>query len=353
MGKKNTYYYRTDRPNYPEQLWWVAGTSDEFDNGKIVSRRILDVPVALYRNSEGNVVALEDSCPHRGAPLSVGTIKGDNLVCGYHGLEFAADGGCVNVPTQTKIPKFCRVRTFPVVENAPFVWIWTGNPDQADPEKVPDYAWHNNPEWTVAMDYIHLGCNYMMLKENVIDLTHFAFVHASSFEMDDDYGEPPECIAEDGKVSFRQEFMGKKLPGFWDQGIGLDGKIVDRVDTGTSLSPAEHVYTQEVVNDNPGSGERPHYAFRFQHMTTPETAGSHHYWWVMARDHGLGAKDQKWMKDTVGIGFEEDKVLLELIQDRINANNHPEDAIEISIQADQPSLQTRLQAERLIDLEQS
>ncbi len=351
MAVKNVYYHRENKVNYPQEHWWVVGTSDEFKSDAIVSRRILDIPVALFRAPDKTIVALEDACPHRSAPLSVGTIQGDNIICGYHGMQFAPDGNCVNIPTQSDIPRSCRVRAFTVVEKPPFVWIWTGLGEPTSIDNVPEYFWLNSSDWAFATDYIHLNCNYMMLKENVIDLTHFAFVHATSFEMGDDYGEPPECIVEDGTVAFRQEFMDKPLPGFWDQGIGLGNKRVDRVDMGTSMSPAEHIYTQEVENKNPIGEQRAHYSFRFQHMTTPETPTSHHYWWVMARDHGLGEASEKWMKETVSIGFQEDKVLLELIQQRLDSNQFPKDAIEMSVRSDQPSLQTRFQAERLIKAE--
>lgn len=125
----------------------------------------------------------------------------------------------------------------------------------------------------------------MMLKENVLDLSHFAYVHASTFEMGDDYGAPPRCTVDDGRVTFSQEFLGKPLPPFYGDHCGLGKKVVDRYDEGTSFSPAEHVFVARIVNPAPAAGERSEFFVRFHHMTTPETPRSHHYWWVMARDH--------------------------------------------------------------------
>lgn len=206
----------------------------------------------------------------------------------------------------------------------------------------------SDAQWVAALGYIHVKANYMLLKENVLDLTHFAYVHRSSFEMDDDYGVAPECIVADGRVSFRQDFLNKPLPPFYGDACGLSGKAVDRHDIGTSLSPAEHVFTARIVNHAPAADERAEYFVKFQHMTTPASPTSHHYWWVMARDHGLGESGRAWMQAVIEAGFAEDKVILEAIQARHDAHPCPDQAIEISVVADRAGLMARRQAEALM-----
>jgi vanillate O-demethylase monooxygenase subunit len=71
--------------NYPFNHWWVAATSEELSTDRITSRRLLGRHVAMYRLGDGSVVALRDRCPHRGTPLSRGTLKDDVLTCAYHG----------------------------------------------------------------------------------------------------------------------------------------------------------------------------------------------------------------------------------------------------------------------------
>ncbi len=44
------------------------------------------------------LVAFEDRCPHRLAPLSAGWVDGATLRCGYHGWCFDADGACTEIP---------------------------------------------------------------------------------------------------------------------------------------------------------------------------------------------------------------------------------------------------------------
>lgn len=65
-------------PNYPKNCWWVAATSEEVDR-KPLGRWLLNQPVVFYRKRDGQVVALEDRCPHRWAPLSAGKVVEDSL----------------------------------------------------------------------------------------------------------------------------------------------------------------------------------------------------------------------------------------------------------------------------------
>ena len=72
--------------------WYVAAWTHEIERGRIHARTIIDQPLVLYRTTDNGIVALEDRCPHRFAPLSLGRLEGDALRCMYHGLKFAPDG---------------------------------------------------------------------------------------------------------------------------------------------------------------------------------------------------------------------------------------------------------------------
>jgi vanillate O-demethylase monooxygenase subunit len=50
------------------------------------------VPLALFRTAAGRVGAMVDVCPHRRMRLSRGRVRGDRLVCPYHGWSFGSDG---------------------------------------------------------------------------------------------------------------------------------------------------------------------------------------------------------------------------------------------------------------------
>ena len=114
---------------------------------KPLGRIILDEPVVFYRTEDGTPVALEDRCPHRRLPLSMGKLVGDDVLqCHYHGLRFDRTGACVRVPGQDMIPQTARVKSYPVVERYHWLWIWMGDPALADPAKIPDYHWLDDPE---------------------------------------------------------------------------------------------------------------------------------------------------------------------------------------------------------------
>ena len=80
-----------------KDYWYVASWSSEV-TAEPLARTFLGEPVVLYRTAENQVVALEDRCCHRQLPLSMGKVLGERLQCGYHGLVFAPDGACVEVP---------------------------------------------------------------------------------------------------------------------------------------------------------------------------------------------------------------------------------------------------------------
>jgi vanillate O-demethylase monooxygenase subunit len=96
LGARPAYYARA-RANYPLQHWRIAASGAEIGGQRLLTRRILDMPILFYRRADGGVVALEDRCPHRGTPLSLGWLEDDQVVCGYHGLRFADNGACLRI----------------------------------------------------------------------------------------------------------------------------------------------------------------------------------------------------------------------------------------------------------------
>jgi len=159
--------------------WYVAAADTEI--GRTPLRRvILGEPVVLFRTEAGVAVAFEDRCPHRHLPLSMGKLTGDVLQCAYHGLQFGSDGHCVKIPGQDHIPKSAQVRTIPIVERYHWIWIWMGDPALADPAAITDYHWLDDPEWGAKSSYLHVEANWQLVVDNLLDLTHLAYVHGST-----------------------------------------------------------------------------------------------------------------------------------------------------------------------------
>ena len=138
--------YVNPESEFLENAWYVAARNSVITHD-LVSLKLLDSSIVFYRNSQNNVVALEDACPHRKLPLSMGKREGDNLQCGYHGLTFDAGGKCVNAPTQDRIPVNAVVRSYPVIEKFNLVWVWMGNPALADESLIPKIRDYGNSSW--------------------------------------------------------------------------------------------------------------------------------------------------------------------------------------------------------------
>jgi len=164
--------------NIVRNRWYIAAFSDEITRDPI-ERTLLGKPVAMYRTEAGAPVAMYGLCPHRYYPLALGKVVGDALVCGYHGFTFDADGKCIRIPSQETGAGFCQP-TYRIEERGSLCWIWMGDEDQCDPALIPPYEDFGLGEagWrTSSFNYIHVAGRHQLLIDNLMDLTHLAFVH--------------------------------------------------------------------------------------------------------------------------------------------------------------------------------
>ena len=165
---------------FVKNTWYPVTWSNEVDRS-LTRHMIANEPVVVFRRQDGSVAALHDACPHRLAPLSLGTLIDDAIECGYHGMTFDCSGQCIRIPGQEVIPKNATVRAYPIEERYGLVWIWLGDPKQADISKmfnVPQYGqegWH-----AVQGGVLRIECNYLSLVENLLDPAHVTFVHKST-----------------------------------------------------------------------------------------------------------------------------------------------------------------------------
>ena len=131
-----------------KNTWYVACASSDVTD-KPLGRKICNEMMVFYRGDEGKISALEDFCPHRGAPLSLGKVCNGKLVCGYHGLEMGCDGKTVSMPGQ-RVRGFPAIKSFPTVERYGFIWVWPGDPAKADEALLPQFEFFDNPAWPTA-----------------------------------------------------------------------------------------------------------------------------------------------------------------------------------------------------------
>ncbi len=165
-------------------LWYPVAPSWQVGNAPIGITRLAE-QIVLWRDGNGQVHALEDRCPHRGARLSLGWNLGDRVACWYHGIEINGQGTVCNVPAVDGCPMegAQRVKSYPVQEVAGAVFLWFG----LDPAAAPPPL--NLPEQLVGAQWSQFLCmsnwktNYRYAIDNVMDPMHGAYLHATSHSM--------------------------------------------------------------------------------------------------------------------------------------------------------------------------
>ena len=205
--------------------WYVAAWAREVSRTPL-ARTLLEEPVVLYRKGDGTPVALEDRCCHRHLPLSRGRVEGDDLRCGYHGLRFDAWGKCVEIPGQASIPPQARVRAYPTQERFGWIWAWMGDAAKADPARIPDWWWADHPDWAFSRpDPIHVRCNYQLISDNVLDVTHLAYVHASSIGASSITEFPATVKKENDLVRLTRWIRDRPPPPLYREAGGFEGHV--------------------------------------------------------------------------------------------------------------------------------
>ena len=86
----------------------------------------------------------------------------------------------MRVPGQDLIPPSARVKSYSLVARHRWLWIWMGDPALADPANITDYHWLDDPNWGAATQYLHVKANWQLIVDNLLDLTHLAFVHETT-----------------------------------------------------------------------------------------------------------------------------------------------------------------------------
>jgi vanillate O-demethylase monooxygenase subunit len=275
---------------FPKNTWYVAAWDHEIKRLRMQRRIILGDAVVLYRKSDGSPAALEDRCCHRHAQLSHGRLMGDNIECAYHGFRFSPDGRCVHIPTQDKIPTTASVRSFPVVEKYHWIWIWMGDPALADEDLIPDFGIMDHPDWNWKGETLYVEGNYMLVVENLMDLTHLPTLHRTTLAdmsiPEKEY--PTEYKIEKDGIEVNRWAMDTAIPGYFRVLAGWSRET--RVDRWmNTFYTAPSFVLIDIGAAEAGSGARD--GNRDKAVTTwnlnaitPETESTSHYFWSQAQD---------------------------------------------------------------------
>ena len=326
--------------NYPRNMWWVAAYSEEVTT-KPITRWLLETPVVLYRLEDGTAAALYDRCPHRWAPLSEGHVSGSKIICPYHGMEFDTKGNCTKAPTQTMMPKTAQIPSYPVKEAGAFVWIWMGDPEAIDRDP-PDVSYQVDEDWSFITGYMEVAANWILIRENVMDLTHIAFLHKNTFKQDD-WITAPDTYWEGESICYEQEFDLAPLSPLFCAGMGLpEDKPIKRIQKGTMPSLAISFSDWKVHDPKPEKGRRSDFIMRGCHIVTPSIKGKTHYFWGAAFDvPEITQEVADKTKASVVAAFNEDKDLLQKLQKNVDNDPRGLDYLEVTLGADGAGVKVR------------
>ena len=210
--------------NFIRNAWYAVAWSHELED-KPQAKRVLGEDLAVYRTQSGVAAAVEDCCPHRFAPMSLGFVEGENIVCGYHGMEFDPDGCCISIPGQKNVPSRAKIRTYPVIEKYNLIWAWMGAAERADEALIPDVHWLDAPGWKPVTGTTRYHCNWVLLVDNLLDLTHTTFVHQSTIGTEDVANTPITTEVADDRVYVVRDMKNAVPSNFYKRVGGVDGKI--------------------------------------------------------------------------------------------------------------------------------
>ncbi|GAB7530537.1 aromatic ring-hydroxylating dioxygenase subunit alpha [Pseudomonas sp. 3A(2025)] len=341
---------------YPTNTWYVACTPDEIAE-KPLGRQICGEKMVFYRGLENRVVAVEDFCPHRGAPLSLGYVENGLLVCGYHGLAMGADGKTASMPGQ-RVRGFPCNKTFAVEERYGFIWVWPGDQAQADATLIPHLEWAVSDQWAYGGGLFHIGCDYRLMIDNLMDLTHETYVHASSIGQKEIDEAAPVTQVQGDEVITARHMENIMAPPFWRMALRgnnlADDVPVDRWQI-CRFTPPSHVLIEVGVAHAGNGGYHADARYKASSIVvdfiTPESDTSIWYFWGMARnfnpqDQALTAS----IREGQGKIFSEDLEMLERQQQ--NLLKHPERNL-LKLNIDAGGVQSRKVLERIIASERA
>ena len=264
--------------------WYCSIYSADLEVGAVAARVVCGKHLVLWRGEDGVVRALEDRCPHRYAPLSMGKAIGrDRIRCGYHGLEFDGSGACVHNPHgKGAIPRSAAPESYPVHEYCGMVWLWMGD-EPPDLTLLPDLSFFlpSSPLQQGGRGWLPMDVPYELVVDNLLDLSHAALLHDGILGNEQSIVAQTESGEADGKVFSRRWMPNIDPPEYLDLIWRNDGEKIDMWHDITWQPTASLLLdvgaTGQGMSRDEGSGVYAH------HVVTPVTEVSCMYFFMSAR----------------------------------------------------------------------
>jgi phenylpropionate dioxygenase-like ring-hydroxylating dioxygenase large terminal subunit len=273
--------------------WYVAAYGREIGR-ELFSRTVCGESILFWRTEAGQVTAMSDRCVHRRFPLSEAPshLVGDTVVCGYHGFTYGTDGGCVAVPGQTRVPRTARLKSYPVVEQDSFVWVFIGDPDKADTTRIPRAPWLDQEGWVTVSGMEPLAARASLLVDNLMDLSHETYLHGGYIGTPEVAETPITTeVDEDAGIIYVSRHMDDAAcPPFYAKSTGIEGRITRWQDiefTPPCLYKLHSRVAPVGVLPNEDGGDPNGFHVEVVYAITPETESTTHDFWAVARDFAL------------------------------------------------------------------
>jgi phenylpropionate dioxygenase-like ring-hydroxylating dioxygenase large terminal subunit len=209
--------------------WFAVAKSSEIPAAQPIARRLLGGDLVLWRESEsGQIHAWQDLCIHRGAKLSLGTVRsmvqGDCLICPYHAWQYDGSGKCVHIPAQPDRtpPVKARANVFRVQERYGLIWVCIGEPAGG----VPDFPLAEDPGFRAFLCGPYtFEAKGPRLIENFLDVSHLAIVHEGLLG-DAAHASVPEYSVESGSPGAGPEAHNIRIHQPDPDGTGQPAEVV-------------------------------------------------------------------------------------------------------------------------------
>ena len=158
-----------------DQEWFAVARTIEVPAGRPFAARFLGRDLVLWRSEEG-IRAWQDLCIHRGAKLSLGSVRDNCLVCPYHGWEYDASGRCVRIPAQPAQPPPVKARAnvYHAMEQYGLIWVSVGDAPRDLPQLSELYD--DSYRKMIAGPY-SFHAQGPRIVENFLDVAHLPIVH--------------------------------------------------------------------------------------------------------------------------------------------------------------------------------
>jgi 3-ketosteroid 9alpha-monooxygenase subunit A len=160
--------------------WHCLGLASDFQDGRPHSISAFGTKLVAYRGDDGQTHVLNAYCPHMGADLSRGTVRGSSIICPFHNWSWGADGFCNAIPYARRVPPAARVKSWPTCEQNKLLFVWN-DPEGSQPTgefAIPriDACYSEDwTDWVIETWTINTNCRELI--DNVADMAHFPAVH--------------------------------------------------------------------------------------------------------------------------------------------------------------------------------